>query len=100
MEQWGPGAGGQEGLGYKEAVRGRPEVVVVLQLGGELLQQGGHTHGVWPGAGTEAPRPEVWLGGDSRVDEDDLTSSGGQAREAELTEVLLPGDQPPRQLAQ
>ena len=60
MQHGGPGAGGQQGLGYKQRLRLRL-VVVVLEVSGEVLHQAGHTHSVGPGTGTQGAWPEVRL---------------------------------------
>ena len=52
MEQGGPLAGCQQGLGYKQGPTVRL-LLVVVEVSGEVLQQVGHTHSVGPGARTQ-----------------------------------------------
>ena len=71
VEDEGPPAGCEDGLGHEQ--RGLGPGVVVLELEGEALQEVGDTHGVRPGTGAEGSRPEVDVGPGSRgVDDDHL----------------------------
>lgn len=71
VEDGGPPAGCEDGLGHKQ--RGLGPGVVVLELEGEALQEVGDTHGVRPGTGAEGSRPEVVVVPGSRgVDDDHL----------------------------